>query len=84
MLQLELLSTQHCSLCDQALDLLFAMPELAGLRLSVVDISLDEQLIARYGAQIPVLCVAGAPEETVLVAPFERGSVLDWLSRMTR
>ena len=52
---LVLLSTDHCALCDEAMTLLFSMPELAGMELRVVDVSNDDLLLERYGAQIPVL-----------------------------
>jgi hypothetical protein len=50
-----LLSTEHCSLCEQALDLLASMPELRGRSLAVVDVAEDPALLERYGARLPVL-----------------------------
>jgi Glutaredoxin-like domain (DUF836) len=50
-----LLSTSGCSLCEQALDALFSMPELTGYRLQVVDVVNDESLLLRYGSRLPVL-----------------------------
>ena len=52
---LTLLTTEHCALCEQALDLLLRMPLLAGWELQVVDIVDDDDLIARYGERIPVI-----------------------------
>lgn len=52
---LTLLSTEHCSLCERALDLLLSMPELRGLTLRVVDVAEDEALLERYGPRLPVL-----------------------------
>ncbi len=49
------LSTDHCELCDEALSMLFSMPELAGLELRVVDVAEDDALLERYGEQVPVL-----------------------------
>jgi glutaredoxin len=66
MRQLTLYSTSHCSLCDQALDLLFSMPGLAGLQLEVVDVAYDDVLLERYGDKIPVLRLG----ERELQAPF--------------
>jgi hypothetical protein len=50
-----LLSTDHCTLCEQALDLLLSMPELRGRPLSVVDVADDDALLQRYGPRLPVL-----------------------------
>ena len=50
-----LYSTEHCSLCDQALGWLLAARCMLGVTLNVVDVSADETLLARYGAHIPVL-----------------------------
>lgn len=38
---LVLFSTDHCTLCEQALDLLFSMPEIAGFSLQVIDVADD-------------------------------------------
>jgi hypothetical protein len=58
---LTLLSTEHCTLCEQALDLLLSMPELRGLTLEVVDVARDDALLERYGMRLPVL-ILGARE----------------------
>jgi glutaredoxin-like protein DUF836 len=79
MLQLQLLSTDHCSLCDQALDLLLDMPELAGLGLEVIDITSDDKLLLLYGERIPVLLGTSHGQLRELAAPFERKQVLAWL-----
>ena len=55
MLQLTLYSTDHCALCDKALDMLLAMPELMGHQLLVADITNDDVLLEEYGERIPVL-----------------------------
>jgi hypothetical protein len=78
MLRLELLSTDHCSLCEQALDLLLGMPQVAGLELVVVDIAADSRLVEAYGERIPVLRALG--EE--LDAPFSADQVLRFLDRL--
>jgi hypothetical protein len=56
---LVLLSTDHCSLCERALDLLLSMPELRGLALQVVDVADDDALTERYGERLPVLLGGG-------------------------
>lgn len=63
---LTLYSTSHCSLCDQALELLFSMPGLAGVQLEVIDVADDDSLLERYGEKIPVLRMG----ESELPAPF--------------
>ncbi|MDH3642660.1 MAG: glutaredoxin family protein [Gammaproteobacteria bacterium] len=50
-----LYSTDHCTLCDRALDLLLSMPELQGRSLEVVDVAADDALLDRYGERLPVL-----------------------------
>jgi hypothetical protein len=74
--RLLLYSTDPCSLCERALDLLFSMPELRALTLDVVDVADDPALTDRYGPRIPVLMVG--PVE--LGWPFDRASVLDALA----
>ena len=72
-----LYSTDHCALCEEALDLLLSMPELAGRSVRVVDLAtLDDDLLERYGAKVPVLR-AGDRE---LAAPFDREAVRAWLT----
>jgi len=73
--RLVLLSTDHCSLCERALDLLLSMPELRGWQLQVIDVADDDVLQARYGARLPVL-LAGGRE---LGWPFATKDVLQWL-----
>ena len=53
------------------------MPELQHLTLDMVDIALDPQLVARYGASIPVLAVASGAE---LAWPFNADDVLALVS----
>lgn len=72
MKSLTLYSTDHCTLCDKALELLFSMPELRGAALRVVDVAADEGLTRRYGQRLPVLCLG----DRELDAPFDRNGVL--------
>jgi len=53
--ELILFSTDHCTLCDEALELLLSMPELAGRSVQVVDVAADPELVDRYGEKLPVL-----------------------------
>ncbi len=75
--QLLLYSTDHCTLCETALDALLSMPELTGLALRVVDIADDEALVERYGEILPVLCIEG--EDAELRWPFDAQGVARWL-----
>lgn len=75
-MRLILLSTDHCTLCDEALDLLSSMPEIRGRTLQVVDVAADEALLERYGPRLPVL-LAGCRE---LEWPFDRTDVAAVLS----
>lgn len=72
---LVLYSTDHCSLCELALETLLGMPELRGWTLQVVDIAGDEALLRGYGARIPVLRLHGRE----LDAPFAHEDVAQWL-----
>jgi hypothetical protein len=70
------MSTDHCTLCDQALDVLTSMPELRGLALVVVDVAQDTQLTERYGERLPVLLFRGRE----LSWPFTGADLRDWLA----
>lgn len=72
MKSLVLYSTDHCALCEEALDLLFSMPELRGLALRVVDVAEDDALLRRYGERIPVLRMDGREVD----APIDRAKVM--------
>lgn len=68
-------TTDGCGLCEVALDQILGMPLLAGLRMDVIDVALDDDLVARYGATLPVL-VFGDEE---LHAPFDAAKVEQWI-----
>ena len=70
-----LYSTDHCTLCEQALDLLLSMPELAGRQLDVVDVAEDDALLSRYGERLPVLCVTSGARRDELAWPFDAKSI---------
>lgn len=74
--RLVLFSTDHCALCERALDLLASMPELRGRPLQVIDVAGDDVLEERYGSRLPVL-LAGTHE---LTWPFAREDVIAALS----
>lgn len=71
-MHLTLFSTDHCTLCDRALDLLLGLPELRGSALDVVDVATDARLLEAYGPRLPVLR-AGSRE---IDWPFGRADVL--------
>ncbi len=79
---LVLYSTDHCSLCEEALELLFSMPELAGQSVRVVDVALDDRLLDRFGERLPVLEVNSDDDASAarrLDWPFDSTSVLETL-----
>lgn len=49
------MGTDHCELCNAALDWLLASPLARGLPLSTVDVSTDPRLFERYAERVPVL-----------------------------
>ena len=63
---LKLLSTDHCTLCDEALEMLLSMPDIAGLELRVLDVVSDDGLLADYGERVPVLQLFTAPTPEAL------------------
>ena len=74
-----LFSTDHCSLCEQALDLLLSMTELQGYSVRVVDVVEDAALTEQYGERLPVLQVTGPAGSVLLDWPFEAERILDAL-----
>jgi glutaredoxin len=52
-------SKAHCHLCDRAKDVIERCRGRAEFELRVVDISLDAELLARYGNDIPVVLLDG-------------------------
>lgn len=64
-------STDHCALCERALEALFSMPELQGWALKVIDLAADSALMERYGERIPVLVLNGVEYD----GPFDRAAL---------
>ena len=75
MQRLILYSTQHCHLCEQALDLLLSQPGLRGVQLDVIDVASTDALMERYGPRIPVLRLG----DRELDAPFDRDDLARFL-----
>ncbi len=57
-----LLGTEACHLCDQAQDLLQQASAARALSWQLKDIALEDDLVARYGERIPVLCRSDGAE----------------------
>jgi len=66
-----LFSTEYCTLCEQALDMLISMPELQGRSLRVVDVATDAHLLRQHGERLPVVQVG----ERELAWPFGRDEI---------
>ena len=75
MTSLTLYMTEHCALCEEVLDMLFAMPAMQGITLNTVDIALNDSLVEAYGVRIPVLKVGDAE----LGAPIDAQTLQTWL-----
>ena len=75
MASLTLYMTEHCALCEEVLDMLFAMPAMQGITLNTVDIALNDALVEAYGVRIPVLKVGDAE----LGAPIDAQTLQTWL-----
>jgi hypothetical protein len=77
-LELVLFSTDHCTLCDEALDMLLSMPELAGHSVRVVDIAEDPDLIETLGDHIPILLLNNdrGDDPVRIDWPFDSGDVI--------
>jgi len=73
-MKLVLYGTRDCHLCEQAEALLHAL----GVSAAHIDIADDEELLARYGARIPV--VRRPDNATELGWPFDRESLRDFLA----
>jgi hypothetical protein len=80
--ELILFGTDHCALCDEALELLLSMPELAGFPLTTVDVAADDALSAALGERLPVLALrrSGCPP-LELDWPFDGAAVRQLLGR---
>jgi hypothetical protein len=52
---LNLFSTTHCHLCEQAEDIVRNLPQQDCLQLNIIEIADDNLMMGRYGNKIPVL-----------------------------
>jgi len=79
-MQLILYTTDHCQLCESAEALIYT--SLAGweYELQKVDISEQDQLLARYALRIPVLSVPGHCKSEELDWPFDADRLITFLT----
>ena len=68
-------STDGCSICEEVLDKLFALPIDFGVDLRVVDVAFDDDLLSKYGEVIPVLEANNA----VLKSPFADQEMMEFI-----
>ena len=76
-MRIQIFSTEGCSLCDKVIDKLFNLSIDHGLEIYVTDVSLDEELINRYGADIPVIKMS----EKILRSPFSDAELLELINQ---
>ena len=62
----------NCELCDSARDLLRPLERSERLKVEIVDIATDRDLLLRYGFSIPVLEIDGGPR---LYWPFDQSDL---------
>ena len=78
-MRIQIFSTDGCSLCEKVIDKLFDLSIDHGLEVYVTDVSLDEELINRYGADIPVIKMS----EKILRSPFSDEELLTLIEQST-
>ena len=71
-MRIQIFSTDGCTLCDKVIDKLFGLSLVQGSELIVTDVSLDDELLNRYGADIPVIKIS----EKILRSPFSDEELL--------
>ena len=74
--ELILYGTDHCTLCEEALELLLSMPEVGGRTLRVVDVATDGTLLEALGDRIPVLDIRQASRAVRLEWPFDASAIV--------
>ena len=76
-MRIQIFSTDGCSLCEKVIDKLFDLSIDHGLEIYVTDVSLDEELINRYGADLPVIKMS----EKILRSPFSDAELLELINQ---
>ena len=77
MWKLDLMTTEGCHLCDDAIAILQGNLQPDEVEVDLVDIVYDEDLLARYAEQIPVLVNRDTGEE--LAWPFDGQALRQFL-----
>ena len=78
-MRIQIFSTDGCTLCDKVIDKLFGLSPAQGSELIVTDVSLDDELLNRYGADIPVIKISGK----ILRSPFSDEELLTLIEQST-
>ena len=77
MKKLKFFTTEGCHLCEQAEELLSALQPEHMFNLDVIDISVEQELVEKYGLSIPVLLSTENKEE--LYWPFDADDIVSVL-----
>ena len=78
-MRIQIFSTDGCTLCEKVIDKLFDLSLNQGLELVVTDVSLDDELLNQYGADIPVIKISGK----ILRSPFSDEELLALIEQST-
>ncbi len=78
-MRIQIFSTDGCTLCDRVIDKLFGLSLAQGFELIVTDVSLDDELLNQYGADIPVIKISGK----ILRSPFSDEELLALIEQST-
>jgi len=77
--QIQLLGTKGCHLCDLAERMARQIVPVLGFKLAYLDIAQEDALVDQYGERIPVL---KAPNGQELGWPFEEEQLIFWLEAL--
>ncbi len=75
---LELMTTEGCHLCDEAVAVLLSVLKPGDAEVDLVDIAFDEALMECYATRIPVLREPSSGKE--LSWPFDAGQLSEFLA----
>jgi hypothetical protein len=78
-LQLELLGTSGCHLCDIAEKIVRRIAPPLGAKVKLVDIADSDTLVEQFGMSIPVLRYSN---EQTLCWPFDEQQLIHWLESL--
>ena len=79
---LELMTTEGCHLCDQALPLLVEGIDPAKFEVDLVDIAFDDELMDQFATRIPVL--VDPQSRQALDWPFDAGQLAQFIQSIER